>query len=336
MAKKAAPEQNKASGYRISNSRIVYIGIAVILLLSGLQFFLILTLGDDSLKPLARDRVHQVVVNRVIDMRFPSFREPVFRRFLARLSNRIVRRTGFRVSFLVKKTVLAENYISQEDTIFTTSAARDWFRKRGVEFPCRQGKNFDWLNAILGDPVKRKVLAVRYGRGATAALKKRVAEDFTRRFKKLRGMRDRYGKRYFDEGGCFRAAAVCWAYLLSGQVNSDFIVSNAPVFYPSSVTPADAVTRGGLVYSLIANSRRSLQGVLLLSLYPVHRLPAAKRAGVSVRLALQGFARLLLRRPFEVRNKKSLLYPVFGNGLQKWAEVDRTIVFENAPVLERF
>jgi len=314
----------------------VYLGVAVIFLLSGLQFFLILTPGDTSLKPVEPGRVHQVVVNRVIDMNFPSFDDGGFRQYLSQLSNRITRRLGFRVRFLIKKTVLVDNYISGDDMTCNSSAARDWFRRHSVSKPCWTGRRNDWLDVVLADPGKRAILAKHYKSRDLALLREKVKKDFLARFSHLANLKNRQGRKLYRESACFRAAAACWAYLLSGQVKSDFIVINFPVFYPSAVTPVDAVTRGGVIYSLIANSNRSLQGVLLMSLFSAHKFGTTGRLHAAVRLSLQGFARLLLRRSFEIRDGRSLLYPVFGGNLKRWLATDRTIVYDKAPVLERF
>ena len=122
----APPE---AGGRAASTPRMVYLGVLVILLLSGLQFVLILTLGDDSLKPLERGKVYPLVVTRVVDLNFPSFDQKEFESYLSTLSNTIQRRLGYQVQFIVRKTVLVENYISADDMLFGSRAARKWFAR---------------------------------------------------------------------------------------------------------------------------------------------------------------------------------------------------------------
>lgn len=318
-------------GEKRGNYRIVYLGIAAILFLGALQFLLILTLGDTSLKPLDKGKVHAISVTRVVDLGFPSLDKEAFDVYLSSLSNAIRTELGYTVAFTLRRTVLVDNFISADDMQFGSRAARNWFARYRAVDPCWQGADFGWLDLILQDARSRAVLERHYGTRGTA-LRERIIKDFSIRFRALAEMKDAAGRPVFTDKACFRAAAICWAWLLSSQLTSDFVVTNTPIFHPSAVTPAGAVTRGGLILSLLTGSKRPLQGVLAFSSFPV------RDAGMRERVlyTLQGFARLLCRRPLSLAHEDGILYPVFGGRERQWAAGKRRYYPSDTDILKEF
>jgi hypothetical protein len=87
-----------------------------------------------------------------------------------------------------------------------------------------------------------------------------------------------------------------------------------------------------LILSLLTGSKRPLQGVLAFSSFPV------RDAGMRERVlyTLQGFARLLCRRPLSLAHEDGRLYPGVGGREQQWAAVKRRYHHSQTDMLKQF
>lgn len=339
--KKAAAEAAATEERRKRNRSFVVRAFAVLILLSALQFVLIFTLGDDSLRPLDRKQPYNLHVTRVLNLNFPYLTDAGFRDFLNLLARRIDEKLGFQVRFSLRRTVLIDNFIDTRNTFFETAMARSFF-KRAQMVAGDWRSNFSWLDTMLRDPRQRALLEQHYGTNSN--LKQRIRKDFLRQMEKNVGIRDANGNPQFANANRIPASSSAyWALLVGSQKNSDFLVTNNPVFFPSIHLPPDAVTRGGLMITLLQAAERPLGGALACSLYPFLAVTpnpdaASPTEPVSVvaEAALQGFARLMLRRRLTLSGPDCLTYPLFGFDYEAWYRNGRRRLCNSKQELYRF
>jgi hypothetical protein len=327
-------------GSRTGNRRVVLIGAMAIVLIAAVQFLLLFTVGNERLKPLDPQGEFQLQVTRVLDLDFPDLGEERFMAYLDRLRIAIKERIGYRVSFSVRKTILIDNFLAADDPVFDTGVARSWFRNQHSAIEDWQ-TNFRWLADLLDIPENLQVLAAHYGLRDRERLEGAVRVDFLERAARHLAITNLRGEPVFIGGRKLQSAAsVFWAFLIANQSRSDLVIANGPVFFPSVQTPVDAVTRGGLVLTMLERSERPIQGSLAVSLYPLLAAPFSdetKRDDFLVQMSLQGFARLFLRRDLQTGDPASLLYPVFGDAYEEWhGSGNRGLATNAGSLLETF
>lgn len=301
-----------------SNRNFILGALGVILLLSALQFFLLHTVSSPNLKPLDPKNEIRLQVVRILDLDFPFQSDAEFSSYLKHLSETVKNKTGYTVVFEQNRKIISDEFSTAQDIFSDSKAADAWFSSQLAVSKGWQ-TNFTWLSPIIQNPASRRILEKYYG---TNDLTRRVTRDFTRKITSLINLTGPRGKRLFDTPRRQALSSTAWwHYLLGKQSEGDLVVANYPIFYPSALTPADAVTRGGLVTSMIAPSSRPIGAAIAVSSWPVygrrqyHRDTAQKILG---EISAQALARVLLRRGLELDKPLSLLYPVLGEDLNTW------------------
>jgi len=317
--KPIAPKATTTAAQPQKSSRNFILGaLGVILLLSGIQFFLLHTVSSPTLKPLDPKSEIRLQVVRILDLDFPFQSDAEFSSFLKLLSGTLKKKTGYTVIFEENRKIISDEFTGGNDIFADSKAAEAWFASQLAGSRGWQ-TNFSWLNPILQNPVSRKILESWYGTNDLSGL---IVKDFTRKISSLISMKGVRGKRVFlDPRRHITSSTAWWHYLLGKQPEGDLVVANYPIFYPSALTPVDAITRGGLMTSMLAPSSRTLGATIGLSSWPVYgrrQFHPETAQKILVELSAQALGRVLLRRGFDLENKNSLLYPVLGEDLLKW------------------
>ena len=302
------------------NKALIIKSILILAVLSGLQFLLIFTIGSNKLKQLDKNSLYNINITKILDLDFPSLNEDHINDILNKLKKDIKTKLGFNLSFKIRKTILINNYISSSDSLFDTDSAKAYFKKNQT-YQLHLTKDMSWLELLLKKDLSKKLLSNYYKIKNPKNLKKVITQNFIKNFKKNILIRNNKGIPVFALPSKIpSSSSAYWSYIASHQSKSDFIISNSPIFFPSGKTPADAVSRGGMVNFMITDSRRSMQGSLILSYYSVlkQNYTTRIRKNILSELALQGFAMLLNRVSYDSDNTRSLLYPAFGYNYKRW------------------
>lgn len=301
------------------NNRTFILGaLGIILLLSALQFFLLQTVSSPSLKPLDPKSEIKLQVVRILDLDFPFQSDAEFSSYLKTLSETIKKKTGHTVVFEQGRKIISDEFTTAQDIFLDSTAAETWFSRQLAVSKGWQ-TNFAWLSSIIQNPLARQILEAYYG---TNDLLRRATRDFSRKITSLINLTGPKGRRIFETPRRQALSSTAWwHYLLGKQSEGDLIVANYPIFYPSALTPVDAITRGGLVTSMLAPSSRPIGAAIAISSWPVlgrrqyHRETAQK---ILTEISAQALARVLLRHELEPDKPASLLYPVLGENLNAW------------------
>jgi len=340
MAKKteASPKTPRAGAEKTtaqpSNKKFILAAILVLLLLSGIQFLLLLTVTDESLKPLDPAAEITIEVVQVIDLAFAFFSENEFQDILAALEREALDKLGYKVVFVQARKVMSDEYADLQNIFIDPKAANAWFSSQ-LAVPRGWQTNFAWLDAIMQRPAARQILESYYGAHDNDSLMSIIRQDFNQKITRNLAIRDIHGTRVFDnqqqEG---LSSSAYWHYLLKEQSDGDLVICNIPIFYPSALTPVDAITRGGLLTSMIAASSRHLGGVIGLSSWPLLASAQYSRETVRdifTRMALQALACLLHRQEYTLQPGGNLLYPMLGDDYFLWYTTSPGRLPENKP-----
>lgn len=317
--KKTATTQPAQRQQPQKNSRNFILGaLGVIILLSGIQFLLLYTVRSPTLKPLDPKTEIRIQVVRILDLDFPFQSDAEFSSYLKLLAETVKRKTGYTVVFEENRKIISDEFSSGNDIFVDSKAAETWFSSQLAESRGWQ-TNFSWLKPILQNPASRTILETWYGTNNTT---KRIIKDFSKKIASMISMKGVRGKRVFDDPRRhITSSTAWWHYLLGKQSEGDLVVANYPIFYPSALTPVDAITRGGLVTSMLAPSSRPLGAAIALSSWPVYgrrQFHPETAQKIFVEVSAQALGRVLLRRGFDLENKQSLLFPILGEDLLKW------------------
>jgi len=289
-----------------SNSKIIRTAILTIVAFSFLTIILVLNMRGRVVRELDINVKHRLNVIRVLDLEYPRFSEKDFILLLSRLEKKIKNELGYNVEFRFSKTVLADNWLSADLDIFSTQAAKDWFKnQRSLT------NNFNWLRSDFMSSAKVKMLSSYYS--AKGELLQSVKNDFNMKAQML------LKSVHFLKDGRVKVSGAYWNYFMENFVNADFIVSNSPIFLPYKDIPIDAVTRGGLIINLSTKSKNKVGRAYLLSLYQIIAKLGNHDIGLNManKVALQGFASYLIGIPLSADSNSSM-YPLMGDDFKKW------------------
>lgn len=336
----SAPATAAAQNPARSNRPFILGAIAVILLLAALQFLLLLTVADEKLKPLDKGSEVRIQVVRVLDLDFPFLSDAEFAVFLEQLQNVAREKLGFRITLEATRNILNDDFLSPGDLFADRQAADTWFRSQLAVSKGWQ-TNYAWLNAILQQPAARAILAGHYRTSEPSDLEAKIRRDFAKRISGNLAIRDVRGRRIFDDPRRQALSSTAyWSYLLGKQAEGDFIVCNIPIFFPSALTPPDAVSRGGMVTTLLTASSRQFGGAIALSTFPVigrRQYSRDNARTILVELGVQALGRLLYRRGYDAKDTGSLLFPALGDDLLSWYNKgSRKLDKESAQTIKRF
>ena len=304
-----------------SNTRFIFSVIAVILLLSVMKFILVLTITDTSLKALNPNTPIRFDLVQVIDLDFPFFSETEVQEILHTLEKEVLEKLGFTVTFTLGRRIISDDYVDIHSIFIDPNAANKWFYSQLAVSKGWQN-NFAWLAAIMARPQARKILESFYGHHDADALTTIIRQDFSRQILEHLEIRDIHGNGVFTDAlheGL--SSSAYWHYILGEQSDGDIVICNIPIFFPSALTPVDAVTRGGLLHSMIVPSSRQTGGVIGLSTWPLLSQESLSREmsrNIFARIKLQAVARLLLRQEYIIGSEKSLLTPILGKDYVSW------------------
>jgi hypothetical protein len=330
--KKAAPKtaakavQAGAAPVKPSNKKFIFSAILVLLLLSGIQFLLLFTVTGEKLKTLDPNETITIEVVQVIDLDFDFFSETEFQEILTALEREAQDKLGYTVTFAHARKVMSNEYADLQNIFIDTRAANAWFSSQ-LAVPKGWQTNFSWLDAIMQRPAARQILESHYGAQENDALTSAIRQDFTQRITDNLAILDNK-----EQEGL--SSSAYWHYLLKEQSDGDLVICNIPIFYPSALTPVDAITRGGLQVSMIAASTRHLGGVIGLSSWPVLASQQTSRKikqDIFTRMALQALARLLYRQEYALQPEGNLLYPMLGDDYFMWYTTSPGRLPENKP-----
>jgi hypothetical protein len=322
-----------------SNTKFILAAIFVLLLLSGIQFFLLFTVADEKLTLLDPTAKISIEVVQVIDIDYPFFSVQEFQEILTALEGEIRDKLGYEVVFEQGRRIISDEYANPEELFTDAKAANAWFSSQLAVLKGWQ-TNFAWLTSIMQRPGARQILETYYTpqdpQEGSAALEQAIRQDFTQKISRLLEIRDLRGNRVFDdkeqEG---LSSSAYWHYILGKQAEGDLVICNIPIFFPSALTPADAVTRGGLMTSMLTASARPLSGVVGLSSWPLlaapHNASRENAQAIFVRIALQALARLLYRADYMLEPPGNLLYPMLGEDYFSWYTHSPGRLAENLP-----
>lgn len=289
-----------------SNSKIIRSAIIVILVFSLLTIALILNLRGRVAKVLDVGVKHSLKVVRIIDLKYPRFSEKSFILFLKGLEKEIKDKLGYTVEFKFVKSVLADNWLSADLDVFSTQAAKDWFKVQDAVT-----NSFSWLQSHLKSKNNREILSSYYT--SSNNLLQLIKRDFTAKTQMLFKLLPKL------KGDKIKFSGAYWSYFLENFVSADFVVSNSPIFLPYKDIPVDAVTRGGLILNLLTKSKNKAGRSYLLSLYSILAKLSGGDAGqnVAIKVGLQGFASYLTGMPL-LSDSRSSMYPLMGYDFSKW------------------
>jgi len=314
----ATPKGTKASA-RSNNTRFILAAIAALLLLSAIQFLLLFTVTDEKLKPLDPKTKIQIEVVQVIDLDFSFFSEAEFQEILTNLGRDAQEKLGYELVFTQGRKIISDEYANPHDVFTDPKTADTWFSSQLAVSKGWQ-TNFAWLGAIMQQPASRRILESYYNAGE-GALNSVIRRDFTEKIARHLEIRDMHGSPVFsDKRQQGLSSSAYWHYLLGKQADGDLVICNIPIVFPSALTPADAVTRGGLLTSMLAPSSRPLGGVAGLSCWPILAAQYPRKTALEIfeRMALQALARLLHRQGYALQPEGNLLYPMLGEDYLSW------------------